>query len=92
VDRLVLAHRGRSDLDVSRLELGAESCELLVVELVLVRERLERLLLDCSAVLCLLQELEDGYVKVDGQFRSLPWFGSGRAASGTPREQPATAD
>jgi hypothetical protein len=63
----------RDDLDVALLELGTQSRELLVVELVLVGERIQRLLVDCPAVLGLLEELEDRYVKVyGGQFCSLP--------------------
>src|SRR5439155_3110870 len=61
------------DLDVALLELGPQGRQLLVVEVVLVGERLERLLLDCAPILGLLQELEDRYVKVHGgQFCSLP--------------------
>jgi hypothetical protein len=56
----------RHDLDLARLELCAQRGELLLVEVVLVGERLQRLLVDCAPLLRLLDEAEDGYLKVDG--------------------------
>src|SRR5829696_2138053 len=56
VDRLRLRSRRALDLDLARLELGADRGDLLVVEIVLERQRLERLLGDRAALLGVLDE------------------------------------
>jgi hypothetical protein len=91
---------GRDDLDLAGLELRAQCRELVLVEVVLVRERLQRLLVDCPTLLRLLDEAEDGYLKIDGaQIYSLPscisdslpsCISGGWAAESTPYLQPAT--
>jgi hypothetical protein len=83
---------GRDDLDLAGLELRAQCRELVLVEVVLVRERLQRLLVDCPTLLRLLDEAEDGYLKIDGaQVYSLPSsISGGWAAESTPSLQPAT--
>ena len=47
-----LGARGREDVDLARLELSAQRDELLLVEVVLGRERLERALLERAALFC----------------------------------------
>jgi hypothetical protein len=87
----------RDDLDLARLELGAQRAQLLLVEVVLVGERLECLFVDCPPLLRLLDEAEDGYVKIQGaQVYSLPsCLSGGWAADSTPSacspQRPSTA-
>jgi len=72
---LLRAGRGdrREDLDLARLELGAQGRELVVFELVLDGERLEGALLDRALLLRLLEDGLDRCFEFDGaQFRSLP--------------------
>jgi hypothetical protein len=63
----------REDLDLARLELGAQGRELVFFELVLERERLEGALLDRALLLRLLEDgLNRCFVFDGAQFRSLP--------------------
>jgi hypothetical protein len=61
----------RDQVDAALLELAAEVCNLLVVELVLVRVRLEDLLLELSELLRLVDEGAGFQFSKLGQFRSL---------------------
>jgi hypothetical protein len=66
----------REDLDLAGLQLGTDRRELVFLELVLVRERLEDALLDRAPLLRLFEDGLDRYVKADrAQCRSLS-FGS----------------
>jgi hypothetical protein len=61
------------DLDLAGLELGTKGGDLIFLEVVLVRERLEGALLDRAPLLGLFEDGLDRYVKADGaQFSSLP--------------------
>jgi hypothetical protein len=63
----------REDLDLARLELGAQRGKLVVLELVLERERLEDRLLDLAVLFRLLEDGLDRCFEFDrAQFRSLP--------------------
>jgi hypothetical protein len=68
LDRLL--GRRNDDLDLTSLELGAELGKLLVVEIMLVGERLEGVLLDRSVVLGILEKLGDYKFKRGAQFSS----------------------
>ena len=73
----IWAGRGdrREDLDLARLELGAQGGELVLLELVLERERLEGRLLDLAVLLGLLENGLDRCFEFDGaQFSSLPFM------------------
>jgi hypothetical protein len=79
--RLVLvrlrAGRGdrHEDLDLARLELGPQRGELVFLELVLERERLEGRLLDLAVLLCILENGLDRCFEFDrAQFSSLPFL------------------
>jgi hypothetical protein len=61
----------RDQLDAALLELGTEGGKLLVLQLVLVRVRLESLLLELSELLRLLEEGAGFQFSKLGQFRSL---------------------
>ncbi|TML52068.1 MAG: hypothetical protein E6G15_11575 [Actinobacteria bacterium] len=72
---LLRADRGdrREDLDLARLELGAQGRELVVFELVLDGERLEGALLDRALLLRLFEDgLDRCFIFDRGQFCSLP--------------------
>jgi hypothetical protein len=63
----------REDLDLARLELGTQGGELVLLELVLERERLEGRLLDLAVLLGLLENGLDRCFEFDrAQFSSLP--------------------
>ena len=63
----------REDLDLARLELGAQGGELVVLELVLEGERLEGRLLDLAVLLGLFESGLDRCFEFDrAQFSSLP--------------------
>jgi hypothetical protein len=72
VDLQHLGRDGRDDLDVARLELSAQRRELLVLEVVLDRERLECALLDRAALLSLFEQGLERYFGDRAQFSSLP--------------------
>jgi len=63
--------RGRDQVDAALLELGPEGGQLLLVQLVLVRVRLEDLLLELSELLRLVDEGAGFQFSKLGQFRSL---------------------
>jgi len=63
--------RSRDQLDAALLELGPEVRKLLLVQLVLVRVRLEGLLLELSELLRLIDEGAWFQFSKLGQFRSL---------------------
>ena len=72
---LLRASRGdrHEDLDLARLELGAQGGELVVLELVLESERLEGRLLDLAMLLGLFENGLDRCFEFDrAQFSSLP--------------------
>jgi hypothetical protein len=62
-----LLGRGRHEVDLARLELGAERRDLVLVEVVLEGERLEGLLLDRAALLGLVEKLTNEFGRA-GQF------------------------
>jgi len=71
----ICAGRGdrREDFDLARLELGTQGGELVLLELVLERERLEGRLLDLAVLLGLLENGLDRCFEFDrAQFSSLP--------------------
>jgi hypothetical protein len=77
----------RHDLDAALLELGAEPGKLLVLELVLVRVRLENLLTEGTQLLRLVDEGTEIEFSKLGQFSSLLYFASaqnGRLGGATP--------
>jgi hypothetical protein len=76
----------RDQVDAALLELAAEVCNLLVVELVLVRVRLEDLLLELSELLRLVDEGAGFQFSKLGQFSSLllPLQRTGAWAAPTP--------
>ena len=73
----IWAGRGdrREDFDLARLELGTQCGELVLLELVLERERLEGRLLDLAVLLGLLENGLDWCFEFDrAQFSSLPFL------------------
>src|SRR5437762_11844308 len=87
---LLLALRPWSlDLDVTALEVRAELAQLVRVEVVLERERLELVLGDGSAVLDLVDEDADGCFDMRVQScRSFPWVQSCRSFPWVVRRSP----
>jgi hypothetical protein len=69
-----LSRDGRDDLDLARLELRAQGRDLLVLEVVLERERLERALLDRAALLRVLEQGLERYFDDRAQFSSHPFL------------------
>jgi hypothetical protein len=67
-----LVQRGLDDLDLPGLELGAQLGEILLVELVLKRERLQGGLVDRLVLLGLFEERRDSKFKGRAQFCSHP--------------------
>ena len=73
----IWAGRGdrREDFDLTRLELGTQGGELVLLELVLERERFEGRLLDLAVLLGLLENGLDRCFEFDrAQFSSLPFL------------------
>jgi hypothetical protein len=66
--------RRRDQLDAALLELGPEGGQLLLVQLVLVRVRLEDFLLELSELLRFVDEGAGFQFSKLGQFRSLLYF------------------
>ncbi|MGH3035294.1 MAG: hypothetical protein ACRDON_12185 [Gaiellaceae bacterium] len=64
---------GRDELDLAGLQVCAEAGDLLVIEIVLDGESLQRALLDGSALLRLVEERLERYFKNGRQFSSLPF-------------------
>jgi hypothetical protein len=82
-DRLV--RRRLDDLDLPGLELGAELGEILLVEVVLERERLQGGLVDRLVLLGLFEERRDSKFKRGAQFCSHPLLrGVGRTRGRSP--------
>jgi hypothetical protein len=79
-DRLLGSCSRHDDLDLPGLELRTQFDEILLVEVVLERERLQGGLLDRRVLLCFLEERGDSKFKRGAQSSSLPSFvGVGRA-------------
>ncbi|OLE00073.1 MAG: hypothetical protein AUG91_05050 [Actinobacteria bacterium 13_1_20CM_4_69_9] len=72
----------RDQVDAALLELAAEVCNLLVVELVLVRVRLEDLFLELSELLRLVDEGAGFQFSKLGQFSHSFYFSKGQAPEG----------
>jgi hypothetical protein len=67
------------DVDLARVELRAERGQLVVIEVVVDRERLQRRLVDRAAILRVVEEgLDRGRKSRGAQVRSLLRWGHGR--------------
>jgi hypothetical protein len=86
VDDFLGGSRGE-DLDLARIELSAERSDLVFIEVVLDRERLDRGLVDLSALLGFVQERLKRCFKQGAQFGSTPYVRreEARAESALPR-------
>jgi hypothetical protein len=85
---LRLVVRGADHVDAARLQLGAQGGQLVVVELVLERVRLQRRLLDDAGLLRLLEEGGQGNFSKIRQFSSTPFEDPGLLRPAARRRSP----
>jgi hypothetical protein len=79
------------DLDVARVQLLAKLGELFVLEIVLERERLERALFDCSALLGFVEKGANRYFKNVAQFSLTSFLALGTSCESSAPLEPLGA-